>query len=348
MTRILGGSGGLLFNSGNEISYRRFWPVEKVVSQSRLNFQRLAFSLGCLLMLHLLPVRDAFADVTQWVDIEVSGGHILVETEIAEVAGHAIIDTGAQINGINARFLATEELSFKKGRPIDIAGVFSKSRRSTYREIPVKIFGIEIPFERLVDLDIGPPDTQLIIGAGFLQLFVVQVDYPNQRMRLITHDSVNLKKTKNVDSKRNPKGGSPLVKVGLSDEKEVWLTMDTGATGGVVIDRKIARKLNWLDVYPTLDRTAYGVNSSGQMEHFNVPSITFGGYEIENPIVSVPAEGESIALFEGNVPIGSRVPRGGASKGLLGYDVLKHFVMTIDYKNGHVHIEPGDKLPEEQ
>ena len=37
----------------------------------------------------------------------------------------------------------------------------------------------------------------------------------------------------------------------------------------------------------------------------------------------------------------------GKSKGLLGYDILQPFVVTIDYKSGHMHFYPGEKLSEE-
>ena len=85
-----------------------------------------------------------------------------------------------------------------------------------------------------------------------------------------------------------------------------------------------------------------GSNSSGRMQQFNLPTITFGAFDIADTIVWVPAEGETTALFEKRSSTGSRIKRNRRnSQGLLGYDVLKHFVVTIDYKSGYVHIEPG-------
>jgi hypothetical protein len=84
-----------------------------------------------------------------------------------------------------------------------------------------------------------------------------------------------------------------------------------------------------------------------RLRRFNLPGMTLGDFEIENPIISVPTEGNEIALFETTTPIGSRIPRSRKAKGLLGYDVLKHFVVTIDYKSGHVHIEADSRLQQE-
>jgi hypothetical protein len=64
--------------------------------------------------------------------------------------------------------------------------------------------------------------------------------------------------------------------------------------------------------------------------------------------VAVPAQGENPDLFQKYTPLGTRIPVGGKSKGLLGYDILQHFVVTIDYEKGYVHVYPGEKIVEEQ
>jgi hypothetical protein len=203
------------------------------------------------------------------------------------------------------------------------------------------IFDKEVDFVDLVEVNLRSPKTQLILGAGFLQLFIFQFDYANQRMRAITRDSLDLEKQKNVESKRNPRGGSPIVKVRLNDEIDVWLVMDTGSGGGVLVDRAFARKHKWLDQYSTVDGFSFGANSSSRMQRFNLPGLTFGGFEIENPIVSIPIEGETIAVFEKQTYAGSRIQQHPEAQGVLGYDVLRHFVVTVDFRGGHVHIEPG-------
>jgi len=311
--------------------------------RSRCDSRNTAFPVACLLTCYLIFTQAASAGVTQWVDIEVINGHLMVDTAIAGIPGRSIIDTGASVNAINGRFLEAQDLSFPKGEQVKIIGVHSTSLRNSYRTVPVNIFGSEVDFKGLVDLDFGPPEIQMILGAGFLRLFVFQIDYPNQRMRAITRDSVDQKTINNVKSIRDPQGGAPIVKVRLNDEKDVWLVMDTGNSGGILLQRSLAKKQKWLDRYSTVDGFSVGVNSGGRMQRFNLPRLTFGGFEIENPIVSVPAEGETIDLFKNVTFTGSRLQRSRSkAKGLLGYDVLKHFVVTVDFKSGRVHVEPGN------
>ena len=56
----------------------------------------------------------------------------------------------------------------------------------------------EIDFNDLVEINVGPPDIQLILGGTFLRQFIFQFDYPRQRMRAITRDSLDLKEYRNV------------------------------------------------------------------------------------------------------------------------------------------------------
>jgi len=166
-------------------------------------------------------------------------------------------------------------------------------------------------------------------------------------MRLITRDTVDLKAIKNVEAKKNRYGRSLLVRVNLDDDTKAWLLMDTGSTGGILIERDLARRLDWIDTYPSEDGVSSGVISSGAMEYFKVPSIQVGPFEIENVLVSIPADGESPKFFETITPTGTKMARRNTSDGILGYDILQHFVVTIDYDRSHVHFYPGEKTPAE-
>ena len=183
------------------------------------------------------------------------------------------------------------------------------------------------------------PEEHLTLGAGFLKLFVFQFDYPNQRVRMISRDSLDMKQLKNVESKKSRDGGSPLVKVNLNNESDVWLILDTGASGGILLERSVAAKRDWLDRYPALEASARGVNATADLQAFNLPTMTIGDFEIENPIILVPELGDELAIFESNAELGTRIPKSRKAKGLLGFDILKHFVVTIDYKSGYVHLE---------
>lgn len=288
-----------------------------------------------------LPAGNAFADVTPWVDIELINGRMFIETEISGISGLALIDTGSQFNAINRGFIEAHDLNFRKRDEVMIGGAFGTDYVTRYREVPVEVFGAELVFEDLVEIDVGPPDRQLTIGAGFLKLLLFQFDYPNQRMRAMSRDVVDLKNLSNVESKQDPAGGAPIVGLNLNDEDDVWVVLDTGSSGGILLDRKVAEKHNWLKHYPAIDDAGSGIISSARLQRFNLPVVTLGDFRIENPIIRVPAKGQEAQFFERSAYGGSRIPRRvRKAEGIMGYDLLKHFVVTIDYAHGYVHVAP--------
>ena len=69
----------------------------------------------------------------------------------------------------------------------------------------------------------------------------------------------------------------------------------------------------------------------GLQDSFTLSEMSFGPFVLENISISVPAEGQ-------NENFSTTYGYGKSIKGILGYDVLKHFVLTIDYKTGYMHV----------
>lgn len=282
------------------------------------------------------------AGATQWIPIKVENGAFLIETRIGGIDGYSLIDTGAAINGINQRFIRANQLDLGSRRSVDIIGAFGRERRPLYHRVSVNLFGFDTELQDVADLNLGRPELQLMLGAGFLRQFIVQFDYQNQRMRLLTRDMADMKKLSNVKSKPDQETGGVLAKVRLNDEHNTWLMIDTGATGSTLIDRAIATKRDWLDKFPSEVVLGRGVTSSGILEQFRLPTLKIGAFEIADTLISVPAEGQKLELFRKETRTGSNIKRiQSKSKGILGYDVLKHFVVTIDYRIGKIHLEPA-------
>ncbi len=65
---------------------------------------------------------------------------------------------------------------------------------------------------------------------------------------------------------------------------------------------------------------------------------------MEQARVTVPIEGQELPMFERQKATSTHTKTARRkSRGLLGYDVLKHFVVTLDYRNAAVHLA----LPED-
>jgi hypothetical protein len=282
------------------------------------------------------------AGVTDWIDFKLEGGHIKIPVTVAGIETYAMLDTGAQVNAINKAFVNKNKLDLDKGSKTKIKGVFGTERKTTFNNVPISFFGMESELDKLVQINLGFHTTGLLFGAGFFDKFVVQLDYPNKKMRLISHDSVAVKDFKNIEVQRQKGTGMPIVKIRLPDDEHLWLLLDTGNSGGMLVDRQVARGKGWLEDVDSSTSLSMGANSVAVTESFRIPSLGFGPFEMENVLVTIPAEGESFQLKSQHQRAGSRI-KGKKVQGIIGYDVLKHFLITIDYKKGLAHVGLPDE-----
>ena len=294
-----------------------------------------------LFILFLFFSGPAFGGATQWLEFRIDDGHITIPVKVHGQSGRALLDSGASVNGINSLFVLANEEKFTTATKVQVEGVFGRAYRNTYNNVPVELYGAEVEIDNLIEMrNFG---ALMLLGNVFFKQMVLQIDYPNKRLRMVEHGSINLKKLKNINMKINKKLGMPIVKIRLNDEKNIWVLLDTGSTGGLIIERFLAKSAGWLDEFNVEQGVVRGVVETNNTDNFFLPEIKFGPFDLQNVRTTVVADGTVMK------PISSRVTATGSHirsknvKGIVGYEVLKHFVLTIDYKNGKMHVG----LPEE-
>lgn len=292
-----------------------------------------------ILIITLFLSLKAEAGVSEWIDFELENGHIKIPVTVMGVQGYAILDTGSKLNVINSNFSSHKKALLGRGKSFNVQGVYESEIKSSYNNVPVNLFGMDITLDNLVEANIGNSKNQLLIGAGFFKQFVVQLDYPQKKMRLIDHNSIDMKKISNIRMQLDSKSNMPIVKVELNNETSVWLMLDTGNNGGILIKRATALEYKWLERYETKHSLSTGINGMAVNDNFNMPIVKFGPYELENVDVSVPEKNKSKNISQKlrNKSMYTDFKAKNV-KGILGYDILKHFVITLDYNNGRMHI----------
>ncbi|MGI9235886.1 MAG: aspartyl protease family protein [Woeseiaceae bacterium] len=287
---------------------------------------------------------DASAAVSHWIPFNSEGGHISIPVTVNGVESRALLDSGAAGNGISERFLSEHEIEFDFGRQIIVSGVAGERKVRQINGLKVGMFGTEFEINQMMPVYLRNAD--VLIGLGFFNNFILQIDYPNSQLRIITHDSLKLKELANVRMKKAAGSPQPIVKVDMNGEANLWLTLDTGNNSGILIPRRSATRFDWLEKYGTSEARMAGATKLTNVERFNLPELTIGPAVLENVIVIVPGEGEKTNVGrDESAKLGTRVKQT-SSDGILGYDVLKHFVVTIDYKRSYLHLgapaEPRD------
>jgi len=281
----------------------------------------------------------ACAGVSPWIPFESDRGHITIPVTLNGEETRAILDSGANGNAISERFLAAHKGEYKVGKKIRVTGVMGTREVRLAEGIDVGMFGANFTIGELMPANIYGFD--LIVGLPFFENYILQIDYPNSRLRIIDHKSFDLKPHANVKMKRLGGRGAPVVRVRLNDQWSPWLLLDTGSNGGVFVKRGDAERFDWLETFATVEGQVRGVNTVGVIERLNLPMMTIGPFTLENIVVTVQADGETTNIGrEQRTRTGTRL-RKVDSDGILGYDILKHFVVTIDFKRSLLHFEPS-------
>jgi len=292
-------------------------------------------------MLLVLVSSSVFAGDDGWTSFIDYEGQIKVPVSINGFEGFAILDTGATHSSINESFVVKNKINFTKGGKVRITGVSGRLTTHYFKDINVSLLGKLVKFKKMSSSKLNENQRTVLIGMDFLHNFIIKIDYPNNRLRFINRDDMDLKENKNVTADFNDSMNGLIVNVGIEKNKVLKLLLDTGNAGGILLDRKVANRYGLLDRYPIEDGIGRGVVRTIKLKQFSVSDVQFGPYTLDNVVMRVPAVGEPYLVSD----LYSAYDRGNRRKridGLLGYDVLKRFVLTIDYKTRYVHIEMPD------
>ena len=293
-------------------------------------------------MLLLLAVSGpAFAGVTAWLPIEIDNGQIFFPVTLNGAPARAMLDSGAEGNAVSRQFLDDNGGDYSQGTPIILIGVNEEVHTNLVDDVQLGMFGAEFEVDDLMPFE--SDRKQFIVGLPLFNQFVVQIDYPGRQMRLITHDSVDMKQFANVKMKPVANSVQPMVQVDLNGEDRSWLIFDTGSNSGVYIQRNQAQQHDWLERFDTDSSTSTGIaGTTVGTDVFYLPMMKIGPFTLENVRVSVPAEGGKINLQEfrpDDWSTGTKVKRSKAADGILGYEILKHFIVTIDLKRSLLNLD---------
>ncbi|MBB1293322.1 hypothetical protein [Pseudoalteromonas sp. SR41-4] len=292
--------------------------------------------LKYMLFMILFFSAQVMSSVTNWVDFELRNGKITLPVKIYGIDSVAIIDSTAQSNFIGVGFSTKHIDLFSKRGIVEIRDNRGERRVERFANVNVHIFDVDMPFKELTPINADGYD--LVLGVPFFREHIVQIDYPKSRLRLISHASVDISKYSNIEmvSKREPLlsantllKNDPSLKVFKTElnGRSFWLTLDTTELNGIKILKDDASDL--------------GIKMNPNEKTTIINSVKIGPFNLENVSVSLLDFGEDI-MNSGKVTTGTRVEQSVESKGVIGFDILQHFIITLDFKNNYALLQVGE------
>jgi|GEM_PF-176012 len=309
---------------------RRGIMTHMTMQQFYFPYTLINFLLICLVMFSQ-PV------CAEWQSFTLRNGHIVIDVEIAGHPAKAVLDGGSSGNMIRSDLVEQFGQDFKKTGKARVSGVFGEQILQVYGGIPLKLFGSNVT---LNDATAGPNHgVELLLGGGFFRNTIVQIDYPNSRLRRLDKKNVDMKKQANVPMKRVRGSRFPAIQV-EHNGVETWLIFDTGNSGAIFVKHSFATKSGWLNEQTkTRESMGIGIFESNTILNFSIDAFKIGPYELNNVSVNVPSQDDVSDFGKYFIePSGTRIKTGVKVEGLIGYDVLKHFVVTIDYMDYKVNL----------
>lgn len=196
--------------------------------------------------------------------------------------------------------------------------------------VNVEIFGSEVELKN-VTVSEGNGEG-LYLSLRLFEDYLMQLDFPNSRLCFFDKDAINLRELENVPLDDEPEFGRPVVQVKLNDV-ETWLTFSPEYRGSLLVDKVVAEELGLYESLPA-DDGQYRPSLTGKLS-----TLTFGPYALDNISIEFPKEDATATITtRERSNVRSRLSKSTASRGRIGGQLLRHFVITFDLKNERMHI----------
>lgn len=239
----------------------------------------------------------------------------------------ALIDTAISANAISFDFA-------------EQAGI-ERSPRSL--SLPDVQDGEQLPLSGTFTLELGgnpveldsaamipAKDVGLVVGRPLLNALVVQIDYPNRRLRFLPPDAADFEGNVKI---RRGRFNQPMADVRING-KRTFMTLDTSNQGVCLVTGRVVAKRKWHGPGVEADKLrAAGIAVRPDVQTMRLDHLELGPFNIKDVIVATPAEGSRD--FDGYGA--RRIHEKFGGDGILGYEVMRHFVATIALGSDNVH-----------
>jgi len=265
-------------------------------------------------------------------DFELVGGRIYVPITINGNRGTAVLDTGAGASVMDIGLANKWDLKSSGGLTVGGAGdkmvsgkvLSSVSAKLGAISVPIQF---AIPIAGLSKMEGRPLET--IIGYGFFNSHIVQVDYENKHIKIFGKDLEAPALGTEVPIRIE--GGLIRIKskMHFSDRDiELETMIDTGAS-------EAALTTHFLKGHPVKEKATQeaivggGVGGTTKGRLFRPESVSVGGTTFSNPLVSMVTANGGIIGDNSDFDF------------LLGAVFLKRFVVTFDYPHQRLFLLPN-------
>jgi len=270
-----------------------------------------------MLVLGLLALSGSAAAEPLIVD----NGRLFITAKINGVETEALLDSGAEATLVDP--VLAKEAKFGSGKPMQMKGSGGEQAVSVVSNVRIEALGQMIPATDVVVMDMSDLTTRLIkrptraiVGREVFDAAPIRIDLARGDVRALAT-------TETPAGTKLPlttQGGIETVPVNLGKTK-AQAVLDFGNGTGVMIGKELAAQMR---LKPVGKMKGGGIGGEIERDVVVLPELTLAGRTFSNVQASVD---ETSSRAELNV----------------GTPILKHFVVTADFKGRAAWFEPVEE-----
>lgn len=266
-------------------------------------------------------------DEEGWVSFADGENRPAIEVTINGKKTIALIDTAISANAISFDF--AREAGIEPGpRSLSIPDIQDGEQLPLSSTFTLELGGNPIELDNAVM--IPAEGVGLIVGRPLLNALVMQIDYPNRRLRFMPPDMAGFKGNVKV---RRGRFNQPMIETQVNG-KRVWMNLDTSSDGICLLTGRIMDKNKWSGPEVATEKlVAAGIAVRPDVRSMRLEHLELGPFKIENVVAAAPTGDES--GFEGYGA--HRIHEKFGGDGILGQEIMRHFVVTIALGDDNVH-----------
>ncbi len=275
-----------------------------------------------ILLITYLPVA---AKTTEWIPFDLKNGLIILKVKVKGHEIKAMFDTGAHRSMIDKDM--AKKIGIRARKRVTVHGVAGKTTSKAGYKVYVYLMKTKIKLSPVDIFDFQKENKSkfdMILGADYLKkMGVVRIDYKNRKIRF-----VDFKEKKKKEGERIPLHVSSkkiYTKAIANKRKKIRLIIDTGNNGSIFLKHKTAYKLG-LTKNPGKASKSMGITKEFDAYSGKLNSLKLGKLELKEINVHFPKKDKKLKFNKSNYD------------GLLGYDILKNYLVTIDMKKKTMYL----------
>ncbi|NNF07741.1 MAG: PDZ domain-containing protein [Candidatus Eisenbacteria bacterium] len=272
---------------------------------------------------------------TEWIPMELYfGAYIFFKGTVNGLATDIILDSGAGMTCLDKPMV--QALGLKAEGSLPARGTGGMSEAGIVNDVSITVGSLEVGPLTVATIDLGEVayrmgrDLPVILGKEVFATMIVDIDYPNSRIRFHEPNSFS----DHGDARRLPilpaDEGHKDVHISIEGREPALVGLDTGQGSALSMYAAYAEKESLLDGRKMRSsRLGGGVGGSSIYTMITLKEVEIAGFKLKDIPGAIPNEN-----------------RGGAfdtvkQDGNLGAGILRHFRVMFDYPHDCLWLEPG-------